>query len=464
MTTFRWAGTSHQGQVRSNNQDSWHAADGVFIVADGMGGHRGGEVASAIAIDAVRGAVTGDADTTSGLLAGIHAANDAILAEGDRRPELRGMGTTVCAVAAVDPPDGRDGLWLAVANVGDSRVYLWAGGELRQITQDHSLVEDMVRQGRLSSDEALAHPQRNILTRALGVADDVEIDYWEMPGRAGDRYVLCSDGLFNEVDEHGIAAVLRRLAEPSDIAQELVRLANVGGGRDNITVVVADVVDAAGSPTVATDERTIGDPRVHVAGLASASGPDTRPVDEVAPFAAPGLDDDPVGDLDDDIDDDPTRARGLFGVLAWATAAVVVILVAMVAVGLYARSSYFVDVADDRVAIFQGRPGGVLWFDPTLEELTDIEAGDLTPQLLEEVGHNPDYASLDGARDYVAGLAERIPGSSSDPEPDDDAEPNEPGTGDDPDEEGGGSDTDVDGSTSGPVSSADTDVETPAGE
>ena len=160
------------------------------------------------------------------------------------------MGTTIVAIALVD--DGRGEPVLAIANVGDSRAYRLAGLELEQLTADHSLVADLVREGSLSPEEAAVHPQRNILTRVLGVYDDVPVDHVTVVPHNGDRSVLCSDGLFNEVPEPAIASVLRRLADPADAAHELVRLANEGGGRDNVTVVVVDVVDDAGRAAAAS--------------------------------------------------------------------------------------------------------------------------------------------------------------------------------------------------------------------
>ncbi len=415
MITFRWAGASDTGQVRRANQDRWHATNGLFVVADGMGGHQGGEVASAVAIETMREQVL-DADgtaTTERLLDGVQAANRAVIARSHTSLDLRGMGTTLCAVAAIEGPD-TDEQWLAVANVGDSRVYLWADDELRQVTRDHSLVEDMVRDGRITEEEAAVHPQRNILTRALGVTGEIDVDYWELPARGGDRLLLCSDGLFNEVSVDQIASVLRRLDDPGEVAEELVRLANAGGGRDNITVVVADV--EAGPTT--DDQRTIGALQVRPgrtdrAGFTSARDGDTAEhavIDRAgipARLLAPAIDDDDI---------DPGRSRTPIRTLGWLLSIVLVITVVVVAVGLYSRSSYFVGVNDDSVVVFQGRPGGVLWFDPTVELVTDLDVADLTPLLLEEVEGNPDYASVEGALDYVDGLTDRLAEASTESE------------------------------------------------
>jgi serine/threonine protein phosphatase PrpC len=246
MTRFRWGLATDTGRTRSINQDNALAIEGLFAVADGMGGHRGGEVASEVAVRALR--ERAPLVTSVDLLEAIHLANDWILGQSLDEPALRGMGTTLCVLALVDV-DGDERL--AIANVGDSRVYLFASGELEQMTDDHSLVAALVREGRLTPQEAEEHPQRNILTRALGIDHEVSVDAWEVPPFVGDRWVLCSDGLFNEVSVDQMAAVLRRLADPSEAASELVRLANDSGGRDNITVLVVDIVDDEGHAAIA---------------------------------------------------------------------------------------------------------------------------------------------------------------------------------------------------------------------
>ncbi len=237
---FRWGAVTDVGRVREINQDAVHAEEGLFIVADGMGGHRGGEVASAVAIESMTNG--GQAPTTLDQLLGrVHEANAAIIERASGDVELAGMGTTVCAVAMLRDPGETEPSRLGIVNVGDSRVYRFADDELVQVTEDHSLVETLVREGRITADEARSHPQRNILTRALGIGHDLQVDYWELPIHLGDLYLLCSDGLFNEVTDAQIAATLRRLADPAEVVDELVRMANEGGSRDNVSVVIACV-------------------------------------------------------------------------------------------------------------------------------------------------------------------------------------------------------------------------------
>ncbi|HVL03977.1 MAG TPA: Stp1/IreP family PP2C-type Ser/Thr phosphatase, partial [Acidimicrobiales bacterium] len=234
-------------------------AESLFAVADGMGGHAAGEIASEVAVESLE---SSEPTTVDALEEAVRQANRAVWERASDDPELRGMGTTLCVIAlSADSAGGGDDRIL-VANVGDSRVYQFHDGDITQITDDHSLVEDLVREGRLSAEEARTHPQRNILTRVLGNEPDVEVDTWEIIPQRGDRYLLCSDGLFNEVDDDRIAAVLRRLADPEDAAHELVNLANQHGGRDNVSAVVVDVVDddnraAAASAALATASPTV---------------------------------------------------------------------------------------------------------------------------------------------------------------------------------------------------------------
>ncbi|HEX7136062.1 MAG TPA: Stp1/IreP family PP2C-type Ser/Thr phosphatase, partial [Iamia sp.] len=261
MTTFRVGSASDVGQVRSNNQDSKLVADhvSVYAVADGMGGHQGGEVASAIAVETLEATIT--APTTASVVEAVKEANRRIFSRAADTDELRGMGTTLVAIALVD--QGTDEEEVAWVNVGDSRAYLLRDDELHQLSRDHSLVEDLRRGGQLSDEEAAVHPQRNILTRALGIDHEVEVDTGAVVPFQGDRFLLCSDGLFNEVDRATLIATLSDGDDPDAVARELVRLANAGGGRDNITVVVADVIDdggrsaraaaAAGAAVVADD-------------------------------------------------------------------------------------------------------------------------------------------------------------------------------------------------------------------
>ncbi len=285
------------GRLRTINQDSFVLLPDrdLFIVADGMGGHQGGEVASRLAIETLQ--VAYQDPTADALTEAIAVANHRIRNEGDADPDLRGMGTTVVALALMpeepdpDEPPGDDEVvpqHLLIANVGDSRGYLFRDGSLTQLTEDHSVVADLVREGRITSEEAEVHPQRNIVTRVLGVYETVEVDLWPIDPVAQDRYLLCSDGLFNEVGTDQISSVLRRLDDPNEAAAELVRLANEGGGRDNITVVIVDVVDDGGRASAASKvvpTSTGAAATTDMAGFTTADDPDAE---GPAPGPAPG--------------------------------------------------------------------------------------------------------------------------------------------------------------------------------
>lgn len=395
MTTFRAGSATDVGRVRSNNQDSLLVIDGeLFAVADGMGGHQGGEVASALALQVLGRAH--DEPSTSTLVRAVRSANQAVFDRASGDPDLRGMGTTLTALADVDTRDGRR---LGIVNVGDSRLYRTRDGALEQLTEDHSLVASLVRQGRISAEEAENHPQRNILTRALGIDEAVAVDSWEVEPVPGDRFLLCSDGLFNEVDENRIGATLRRLDDPADAARELVRLANEGGGRDNITAVVVDVLDADGGP---------GAVPVAAPGPADEDhGPTTQRQPVVGADRPDALGaDDPEGAVGGDAEERPRR-------LTWRVAAFVLALLLLVgvvagALGWYARNTYYVAIGDERVVIFKGRPGGFLWFDPTVEQRTDIARAEVPEARLGDLEAGVDQATLGDAELFVDNLREQI--------------------------------------------------------
>jgi protein phosphatase len=231
------AGATDVGNIRDSNEDDLLIVeDALFVVADGMGGHVAGEVASREAVDAMREAYDSPGSTDD-LRQAVRLANGAVWKRGSDDPSYRGMGTTVTAVAVVD------GDKLAIANVGDSRTYLLRDDELIQLTEDHSFVQEAVRSGQLTRVQAESHPRRSQLTRALGVGDDVDVDVEVLEPLTGDRLLLCSDGLWDEVGDELIAMVLSGRREPEEAASELVRWAKDAGGRDNITVIVVDVVD-----------------------------------------------------------------------------------------------------------------------------------------------------------------------------------------------------------------------------
>jgi len=247
-----WGAATHTGRVRTENEDAFVAEPMVFAVADGMGGHQAGEVASAIASTTMRDRLLAGAASVDVAVAAVVEANAAIFQGAHSNAEQRGMGTTLTAMVVLADHEGT-GRRLALVNVGDSRTYVARGNQLRRVTIDHSYVQELVSTGHITEIEARTHPRRNIVTRALGIEPHVRVDTWVLPFVLGDRYVLCSDGLVDEVDDDEIAAILAANPTPQAAAEALVAAANAHGGRDNVTVVVVDVLDGALPPDAATD-------------------------------------------------------------------------------------------------------------------------------------------------------------------------------------------------------------------
>ena len=430
MTRLRSGAATDVGKVRRNNQDHYLDEEPLFAVADGMGGAAGGEEASQTAVAALK--ATFDAHPSAdGLADGVRDANRAVWEKARQRPDLRGMGTTMTAVALVE--HSTEGEVLAVANVGDSRVYLYRDGELTQVTDDHSVPEELLRQGRLTPEEAARHPQRNVLTRALGIEPEVEVDCYPIVPYKGDRLVLASDGLFNEVDHDGIASVVRRQKDPQEAAAELVRLAREGGGSDNITVVVVDVVDdddraakasaaitgtaaarrpGAGAASAAgSSGRVDGDARASAENpVGSDTGPDVTAAWTAAtrtgasPGAAVGTGEPRYRTPPPPVTPERDKPRLTLRVVVFLVALLVVLTGAVAAVGFFARGGYYVGLEGDEVVIFKGRPDGLLWFNPTVEERTDVGVDDVLPSRAADLRDGKEYSSLGAARRYVGNL------------------------------------------------------------
>jgi protein phosphatase len=441
VTTFRVGAATDTGRVRSNNQDSNLVGTNLYAVADGMGGHQGGEVASAIAVETLQEEVT--EPTAGSLVEGVRLANQAIFERQADTPELRGMGTTLCAVALVETEDG--GEEILVVNVGDSRVYRFRDDVLSQVTRDHSLVEDLRREGRLTDAEAAVHPHRNVLTRALGIDANVVVDEFHLEPHAGDRFLLCSDGLFNEVPEDRISATLRRLESPDDAAHELVRQANENGGRDNITCVVVDVVDAppararrrrAEKPleaAVITAEPPPAEP-------ARAAGDDdlagfTQPVPELAEGAARGestdaaaRDGDGAGERPDTGDTHTTAARAgavaagepqtkirrrrrfTWRVAVFLIAFLVVVAAAAVVIIWQGRGTYYVAFNDaGELVVNQGTPGGLLGINPTLyRTCPGLTTTNVPTTLRVQIQGQKTFSTFPDARDDAMAYVSRV--------------------------------------------------------
>jgi PPM family protein phosphatase len=418
-TRLRWGSATDAGRVRSANEDSWLVDFPLFAVADGMGGHAAGEVASRLALDTLRTSVT-DRSLES-LVAGVKIANARVFEMSRTDNAMRGMGTTLCAVALVMIETHER---LAVVNVGDSRVYVLQDGALIQVSEDHSLVESMVRQGTITHEQAKVHPQRNILTRALGIDGEVGVDSWEVAPFSGDRYLLCSDGLFNEVPDENIAQVLLDTDDPTEAAEILVTMANEGGGRDNITVVIVDVVEGLDPDEALPLEENMGleafDPNVTAAitpvgDWLDDESPEPSDHDLPPPLPPPFHTDAELDDDDDDHDEDDDD-RELVGaasrgsrLLTWRTglfavAVLTVVGIAVVGVLWYARGTYFVGFDRNTVTLYKGQPGGVLWFQPTVVKHYDLQRDDVPAGKLSVLDDGKPRSSEQEADSYVESL------------------------------------------------------------
>jgi serine/threonine protein phosphatase PrpC len=319
------AAASDIGRVRDGNEDSFLNEAPLFAVADGMGGHRGGDVASRLALETLEVVNKHGRGT---LVEQVLDANRAVFERSSRDPAVAGMGTTLTAAVA---EAGR----LRLAHVGDSRAYLLRGAELRMLTEDHTLVHRMVASGEISPQEAEVHPHRSVLTRALGTAPDVQVDEVVIDAEDGDRILLCTDGLTGMVGDDEIRAVLRDEREPRDAVKRLVRAANAGGGVDNITVVILDIsLDADDRGAASAHGAAGGTGTIHDGARSGRSG--------AARAAA--------------------RRRRVPRIALWAVAAALVLLVAGLGLRFYLDQQWYVGEAGGRVAVFRGIPSEVLGF------------------------------------------------------------------------------------------------------
>jgi len=254
MTLGAYARASDTGKKRRRNEDSYVVAPPLFAVADGMGGAQAGEVASKLAAAALEDTDSGSSSGQERVVALIQEANRRVYARANTDPATSGMGTTM-TVALVE------GQVVTIGHVGDSRAYLVRAGSLEQLTEDHSLVNELLKSGKLSPQEAETHPQRSVITRAVGTDPDVEVDAFTVDALEGDVFLLCSDGLTDMVDDEGILDVVERYHDDLDrVAKSLVSAANRGGGEDNITVIAFTMTadgDTVQLPAVEPDEDTL---------------------------------------------------------------------------------------------------------------------------------------------------------------------------------------------------------------
>ena len=347
------AAVSHVGRVRSNNQDSGYAGRRLFLVADGMGGHAGGDVASAIATQRISEA---DADyatpraASDALEAALAAANRRLTETVAEHSELTGMGTTVSAMLVQDDH-------VVIAHIGDSRVYLLRSGELSQVSTDHTFVQRLVDAGRITADEAMVHPRRSVLMRVLGdVESSPEVDTMVLDTHPGDRWLLCSDGLSGVVGFEELHEMLSADAGAKQVADRLVKASLDGGAPDNVTVVILDIGEP---PAPETPPLVVGSAAAPLAFGAAAEAPRARGI-RLAPFRPHPVQEthfepDSADYFDELIEEDERRRRRrslIWGM--WIVLLIGAIVAAFVLGYQWTQTRYYVGEYNGRVAIYQG--------------------------------------------------------------------------------------------------------------
>jgi protein phosphatase len=431
---LRYAARSDIGLGRyKNNQDSGYAGPHLLAVCDGMGGHAGGDVASSTALGALV-ALDGEShgsDAVALLSQTLREANAELRHRVEHEPSLAGMGTTATILM-------RYGSKLVLAHIGDSRAYLLRDGELTRLTHDHTFVQSLVDEGRITEEEAEQHPQRSIITRVLSGDPDDEPDLSVREARLGDRYVICSDGLTAVVSDSTLAEVLAEHDSPASCADSLVQMALRGGGPDNITCVVAHVVDASSGAT-STMPEVVGAAAVHgtVRTEAATSSPAAR-----AAALAQGSDDDDPSDDEPPPHHDPDEVPPVgppASKTRWAFRGLLTVLVlGLLAAGGYAayawtQMQYFVGADAGQVAIYRGLPQDVGPIHlSSVYERQDVALSALPAYSQEQVR---DTITADGLRDARAKVQElreqaldcpTVPSTSSTPSPS--TAPTTPGT------------------------------------
>ena len=359
---IRVGATSDIGQVREGNEDSYLVSDPLYAVADGMGGHRGGEVASNLALQTVQRLFS---ERQGSLTEQVEQANRAVFERSQSDRDVSGMGTTLTAALI-------EGAAVRLAHVGDSRAYLFRGGTLHLLTEDHTLVHRMVVEGEITESEAENHPHRSILTRALGVDGNVQVDESNVDVQDGDRLLLCTDGLTGMIGDDQIVSVLQEVQDPQEAVDRLVRAANRAGGIDNITALIIDFVDdgrrdGSGKETAQPHAPTKQHP---TPATAPPPPPERNDITVVRPIPEPPKDRARAkagSDVTTFARGPQTRRapprparRSTARKLGIGTGIVIAVAVlGLVGARLYLDSQWFVGVSNGRVAIFRGVPAEV---------------------------------------------------------------------------------------------------------
>lgn len=391
---LRYSARSDVGLLREINEDSGYAGPRLLVIADGVGGHAAGEVASSVAVGVL---ATLDEDSPGGdlldrLSTAVHSANNHLrdMVSGD--PELRGMGTTVTALL-------RAGSRFGLVHVGDSRGYLLRGGRLQQITRDHTFVQTLLDEGRITAEEADHHPQRNVITNALDGREDVELDLSVRETRAGDRYLLCSDGLSGVVSEDTIRDTLASEASTEVAVDKLVELALKGGGPDNITAIVADVVEVETKPPSAVPV-TVG---------AAAEGAVKHTREDTPAAKAAALRPPPAEPDDVEVHDEGPHPRHPGRRLLLLVLVLLLLGGASYGAWRWSQTQYYVGAEGRHVAIFRGLPQdvGPLRTSKLYDEQEDIALADLPTYQRERVRADIATNGLADARRVVRRLREQ---------------------------------------------------------
>lgn len=443
--TLRYAARTDRGLLRANNQDSVFAGNRLLVVADGMGGHVAGDTASRLAVAAFAPLDEYDPrgrDLLTPLEHATEDGNEAIADMVSADPDLDGMGTTVTALLF-------DGARLGISHVGDSRAYLWRGGVLSQITHDDTFVQSLIDEGRITEAEAARHPQRSLLLRALNGSSDVEPTLLQREARVGDRYLICSDGLSGVISAEAIADTLASY-ETAEAADRLIELALRGGGPDNVTVIVADVLDTGTDG--ALDDEPLNDldtdstgpmesmrftkrmPRVplpkepdvsELAARAAAQRAAIEPATNPISITDHGVDTDIDADEDaaDDLDhlvnrQPPSSTRRWARRIGFAVAVVALLVIGGVLGVNWVGTQYYVGDNEGVVAVYRGVDGTVLGIDLSSAQegscwaqqtnCAPLHTNDLVPAARDQVLAGIPASNLQNAREIVARLNEQV--------------------------------------------------------